>query len=204
MGYETGIAPGQGPEDQRRRHSPGRSWRPGASFDLVNRPRTRSRSTASSSSVNPLASSRRRPPPLAATRSSRPVCRVLRRSGNGQLCTKPGLAFVPAGAGREDRGVAARPGREGGPGTAAQRAHLGPGYFEAIADRLVIGRATVTARARRGGRDPSYPRCCCHDGPELWPTRRLTQECFGPLDRGVRRYGGGALAAARVFDGTAH
>ena len=41
--------------------------------------------------------------------------------GNGQFCTKPGLLFVPAGAGLEDR-VAALAGERAG-GADAERTH---------------------------------------------------------------------------------
>src|SRR5215218_251929 len=50
--------------------------------------------------------------------------------GNGQFCTKPGLLFVPAGTGLEDR-VAALAG--GGPAAPMLSEHIRSGYSEALA-----------------------------------------------------------------------
>ena len=119
--------------------------------------------------------------------------------GNGQFCTKPGLLFVPAGAGIEDR-VAALAGER--PPAPMLSEHIRSGYFDALthlAERP--GVRVIAGRTSQPG-DPA-PTVLATTVPELLADAdALTQECFGPAAI-VVSYGSEEelLAAARVFDG---
>jgi NADP-dependent aldehyde dehydrogenase len=119
--------------------------------------------------------------------------------GNGQFCTKPGLLFVPAGAGLEDR-IAALAGER--PVAPMLSEHIRSSYFEGLAKladrpgvRMIAGKMTPDG-------DPA-PTILATTVPELLAdAEALTQECFGPAAI-VVSYGSEEelLAAARVFDG---
>jgi NADP-dependent aldehyde dehydrogenase len=119
--------------------------------------------------------------------------------GNGQFCTKPGLLFVPAGSGLEDRVASLAGGRSSAPMLSE---HIRSGYAEAlavIAERP--GVRVIAGEARQQG-DPA-PTILATTVPELLADAvAMTQECFGPAAI-VVSYGSEEelLAAARVFDG---
>lgn len=130
------------------------------------------------SSLNPLVIT-----PAAARARAAEIAQGLYASvtgSGGQLCTKPGIAFVPEG-----------PEGDGLVRTMAESARQGGGHvllnrriseaFETIAGRLVAGGAVVESR---GEQDPE------EDGFVAAPTlltttagalEGLTEECFGPL-----------------------
>jgi NADP-dependent aldehyde dehydrogenase len=119
--------------------------------------------------------------------------------GNGQFCTKPGLLFVPAGAGIEDR-VAALAGER--PAAPMLSEHIRSGYFEALEQLAERPGVRVIAGKTRQEGDPA-PTVLATTVPDLLADAdALTQECFGPAAI-VVSYGSEEelLAAARVFDG---
>lgn len=103
----------------------------------------------------------------------------------GQLCTKPGLAFVPAGP-DGDRLVEAMRDlitRSGGHVLLNQRIAEA---FEAIAGRLVTGGAAVVGRGGSADADgfAAAPTLLTTAAGEL--SADLAEECFGPLVIAVR------------------
>ena len=119
--------------------------------------------------------------------------------GNGQFCTKPGLLFVPAGSGLEDRVAALADARSAAPMLSE---HIRSGYTESLA--LIAERPgvrVIAGDARQEG-DPA-PTILATTVPEfLADADAMTKECFGPAAI-VVSYGSEEelLAAARVFDG---
>jgi NADP-dependent aldehyde dehydrogenase len=119
--------------------------------------------------------------------------------GNGQFCTKPGLLFVPAGVGIEDRVAALAVARPAAPMLSE---HIRSGYFEALAELADRPGVRVIAGKTRHEGDPA-PTILATTGPDLLAdAEAMTQECFGPAAI-VVSYGSEEelLAAARVFDG---
>ena len=119
--------------------------------------------------------------------------------GNGQFCTKPGLLFVPAGAGIEDR-VAALAGDR--PAAPMLSDHIRSGYAEALTHLAERPGVRVIAGDPGQDGDPA-PTVLATTVPELLAdAEALTQECFGPAAI-VVSYGSEEelLSAARVFDG---
>jgi NADP-dependent aldehyde dehydrogenase len=119
--------------------------------------------------------------------------------GNGQFCTKPGLLFVPAGTGIEDR-VAALAGER--PAAPMLSEHIRTGYSEALAHLAERPGVRVIAGTAGQEGDPA-PTLLATTVPELVAdAEAMTQECFGPAAI-VVSYGSEQelLAAARVFDG---
>ena len=119
--------------------------------------------------------------------------------GNGQFCTKPGLLFVPAGAGIEDR-IAALAGER--PVAPMLSEHIRSGYWESLAK--LAGRPGVRMIAGKMTRDGDpAPTILATTVPDLLAdAEALIQECFGPAAI-VVSYGSEEelLAAARVFEG---
>ena len=119
--------------------------------------------------------------------------------GNGQFCTQPGLLFVPAGAGLEDRVAALAGERSAAPMLSEP---IRSGYVEALAE--LAGRPgvrVIAGNATQGG-DPA-PTILATTVPDLLAdAAAMTQECFGPAAL-VVSYSSEEelLAAARVFDG---
>jgi NADP-dependent aldehyde dehydrogenase len=119
--------------------------------------------------------------------------------GNGQFCTKPGLLFVPAGAGLEGR-VAALAGER--PAAPMLSEHIRSGYAEALAQlaqrpgvRVIAGQASP-----EGNPAPIVFATTVSD--LLADSEALTQECFGPAALVVSyRSEDELLAAAQVFEG---
>jgi NADP-dependent aldehyde dehydrogenase len=119
--------------------------------------------------------------------------------GNGQFCTKPGLLFVPAGSGLEER-VAALAGER--PAAPMLSEHIRSGYSEALAQlaersdvRLIAGRVNPEG-------DPAPTILATTVSDLLADSEALTQECFGPAALVVSyRSEDELLAAARVFEG---
>jgi NADP-dependent aldehyde dehydrogenase len=119
--------------------------------------------------------------------------------GNGQFCTKPGLLFVPAGSGLEDRiaKLAAA-----GPPAPMLSEHIRSGYLEAVAHvakrpgvRLLAGETEPIA-------DPAATIFATTVPDLLADADAMTQECFGPAALVVTYESEEELlAAARVFDG---
>jgi NADP-dependent aldehyde dehydrogenase len=119
--------------------------------------------------------------------------------GNGQFCTKPGLLFVPAGAGLEDRVAELAGARSAAPMLSE---HLRSGYSEALAQLAERPGVRVIAGDVRQEGNPA-PTVLATTVPELLAdAEALTTECFGPAAI-VVSYGSAEelLAAARVFDG---
>jgi NADP-dependent aldehyde dehydrogenase len=119
--------------------------------------------------------------------------------GNGQFCTKPGLLFVPAGAGIEDRVAALAGERAAAPMLSEQ---IRSGYLEALAHLAERPGVRVIAGETRQEGDPA-PTVLATTVPDLVAdAEAMTQECFGPAAI-VVSYGSEdeLLAAARVFDG---
>jgi NADP-dependent aldehyde dehydrogenase len=119
--------------------------------------------------------------------------------GNGQFCTKPGLLFVPAGSGLEDR-VAALVGT--GPAAPMLSEHIRAGYAEALTHLAERPGVRVLAGETSPEGDPA-PTVLATTVPDLLAdAEAMTQECFGPAAL-VVSYGSEEelLAAARVFDG---
>jgi NADP-dependent aldehyde dehydrogenase len=119
--------------------------------------------------------------------------------GNGQFCTKPGLLFVPAGSGLEER-VAALAGER--PAAPMLSEHIRSGYSEALAQlaerpevRLIAGKVDPEG-------DPAPTILATTVSNLLADSEALTQECFGPAALVVSyRSEDELLAAARVFEG---
>ncbi len=119
--------------------------------------------------------------------------------GNGQFCTKPGLLFVPAGSGLEDR-VAALVGT--GSTAPMLSEHIRSGYSKALAHLAERPGVRVLAGPARPDGDPA-PTVLATTVPDLLADAdAMTEECFGPAGL-VVSYGSEdeLLAAARVFDG---
>ena len=113
----------------------------------------------------------------------------------GQLCTKPGLAFVPAGP-EGDRIVESLQeltAEGGGHVLLNQRISKS---FDTIADRLVSAGAPVAARGQVDGADGFVvpPVLLATQASDL--SAELTEECFGPLIVVARYDGEKDLAAA--------
>lgn len=119
--------------------------------------------------------------------------------GNGQFCTKPGLLFVPAGSGLEER-VATLAGTR--PAAPMLSEHIRSGYSEALAHLAERPGVRVLAGPASSEGDPA-PTVLATTVPDLLADAdAMTQECFGPAAL-VVSYGSEEelLAAARVFDG---
>jgi NADP-dependent aldehyde dehydrogenase len=119
--------------------------------------------------------------------------------GNGQFCTKPGLLFVPAGSGLEDR-VAALAGAR--PAAPMLSEHIRSGYSEALAQLAERPGVRVIAGKARPEGDPAPTVLATTVSDLLADSEAMTQECFGPAAL-VVSYGSEAelLTAARVLDG---
>jgi NADP-dependent aldehyde dehydrogenase len=119
--------------------------------------------------------------------------------GNGQFCTKPGLLFVPAGSGLDER-IAALAGAR--PAAPMLSEHIRSGYSEALA-RLAerSGVRVIAGQVEQSG-DPAPTLLATTVSDVLADPEALTSECFGPAAL-VVSYGSEEelLAAARVFDG---
>lgn len=119
--------------------------------------------------------------------------------GNGQFCTKPGLLFVPAGAGLEDR-VGALAGTK--PAAPMLSDDIRSGYSEALAQLAQRPGVRLVAGEARPEGDPA-PTILTATVPDLLSDpEAMTTECFGPAAL-VVSYGSEEelLAAARVFEG---
>jgi len=119
--------------------------------------------------------------------------------GNGQFCTKPGLLFVPAGTGLEDR-VAALAGER--PAAPMLSEHIRSGYSEALAQLAERPGARVIAGKVNPEGDPAPTVLATTVSDLLADSEAMTQECFGPAAL-VVSYGSEdeLLAAARVLEG---
>jgi NADP-dependent aldehyde dehydrogenase len=119
--------------------------------------------------------------------------------GNGQFCTKPGLLFVPAGAGLEDR-IAALAGER--PAVPMLSEHIRSGYAEALAQLVQRPGVRVIAGQARPEGDPAPTILATTVSDLLADSDAMTQECFGPAAILVSyRSEEELLAAARVFEG---
>jgi NADP-dependent aldehyde dehydrogenase len=119
--------------------------------------------------------------------------------GNGQFCTKPGLLFVPAGSGLEDRVAGLVGARSAAPMLSE---HIRSGYSEALAHLANRPGVRVLAGQASPAGDPT-PTVLATTVPDLLADAdAMTQECFGPAAL-VVSYGSEEelVAAARVFDG---
>lgn len=119
--------------------------------------------------------------------------------GNGQFCTKPGLLFVPAGSGLEDRVAAVAHTRAAAPMLSE---HIRSGFSEALG--RLAGRSGVRVLVgevkQQGDPDPTVLSTTV---PALLADAdAMTSECFGPAAL-VVSYASEEelLAAARVFEG---
>jgi NADP-dependent aldehyde dehydrogenase len=119
--------------------------------------------------------------------------------GNGQFCTKPGLLFVPAGSGLEDR-VAALVGEK--PATPMLSEQIRSGYSAALAGLAERPGVRVIAGEVEPEGDPSPTILAATASDLLSDPEALTQECFGPAAI-VVSYSSEEelLAVAQVFDG---
>jgi NADP-dependent aldehyde dehydrogenase len=119
--------------------------------------------------------------------------------GHGQFCTKPGLLFVPAGSGLEDRVAALADERPAAPMLSE---HIRSGYSEALAQLAERPGVRVIAGKARPEGDPALTILATTVPDLLADSEAITQECFGPAAL-VVSYGSEdeLLAAARVFDG---
>ena len=119
--------------------------------------------------------------------------------GNGQFCTKPGLLFVPAGTGLEDRVAALASERPAAPMLSE---HIRSGYSEALAQLAERPGARVIAGKVNPEGDPAPTVLATTVSDLLADSEAMTQECFGPAAL-VVSYGSEdeLLAAARVFEG---
>ena len=122
--------------------------------------------------------------------------------GNGQFCTKPGLLFVPAASGLEDR-IAALAGEKSAAPMLSEQ--IRSGYSEALAAGRGAARRT---RDRRGGQVGRGS--VAHDprGDGVGPAVRSGGPDPGVLrsdrDRGVVRVGGGAAGRGPGVRRAAH
>lgn len=119
--------------------------------------------------------------------------------GVGQFCTKPGLLFVPAGAGLEDRIAALAAGTPGAPMLSE---HMREGFGRAL-ERLA-GRPGVRMLAGepRPGDEPAPAVLATTVSDFVADAGELTQEAFGPAALVVSYESDEQLLeAARVFDG---
>jgi NADP-dependent aldehyde dehydrogenase len=119
--------------------------------------------------------------------------------GNGQFCTKPGLLFVPAGSGLEDR-VAALVGEK--PATPMLSEQIRSGYSAALAGLAERPGVRVIAGEVEPEGDPSPTILAATASDLLSDPEALTQECFGPAAI-VVSYSSEEelLAVAQVFHG---
>jgi NADP-dependent aldehyde dehydrogenase len=119
--------------------------------------------------------------------------------GNGQFCTKPGLLFVPAGAGLEGR-VAALAGER--PPVPMLSQDIRSRYAEALAQLVERSGVRVIAGQARPDGDPAPTILAATVSEFLTDPDAMTQECFGPAAI-VVSYSSEEelLAAARVFEG---
>ena len=119
--------------------------------------------------------------------------------GNGQFCTKPGLLFVPAGSGLDER-VAALAGDR--PAAPMLSEHIRSGYSDALARLAERSGVRVIAGTVEQSGDPAPTVLATTVADVLADPEALTAECFGPAAL-VVSYGSEEelLAAARVFDG---
>jgi NADP-dependent aldehyde dehydrogenase len=119
--------------------------------------------------------------------------------GNGQFCTKPGLLFVPAGSGLEDR-VATLAGER--PAAPMLSEHIRSGYSEALEQLAARPDVRVIAGKVNPGGDPAPTILATTVSELLADSEALTQECFGPAALVVSYTSEDELlAAARVFEG---
>ena len=119
--------------------------------------------------------------------------------GNGQFCTKPGLLFVPAGSGLDERIATLAADRPAAPMLSE---HIRSGYSDALTQLGERPGVRVIAGTPRPEGDPS-PTVLATTVPDLLADpEAMTQECFGPAAL-VVSYDteDELLAAARVFDG---
>ena len=140
--------------------------------------------------------------PAAATQRAEQVATGFVGSmslGNGQFCTKPGLLFVPADSGLEDR-VAALAGDT--PAAPMLSEQIRSGYSSTLASVAERPGVRVVAGKARSEGDPSPTILAATVADLLSDPEGLTQECFGPTAI-VVSYGSAEelLEAARVFDG---
>src|SRR4051795_4882764 len=119
--------------------------------------------------------------------------------GVGQFCPKPGLLFVPAGAGLEDRIAALASGKPAAPMLSE---HMREGFGNAVAHLADQPGVRVLAGAPRQDGDPA-PTVLATTVPEfLADAEELTQEAFGPAALVVAYESDEQLLeAARTFDG---
>jgi NADP-dependent aldehyde dehydrogenase len=119
--------------------------------------------------------------------------------GNGQFCTKPGLLFVPAGSGLEDR-IAALAGER--PAAPMLSEHIRSGYSEALEQLAERPELRVIAGKVRPEGDPAPTILATTVSDLLADSDALTRECFGPSAI-VVSYSSEEelLAAARAFEG---
>jgi NADP-dependent aldehyde dehydrogenase len=119
--------------------------------------------------------------------------------GNGQFCTKPGLLFVPAGSGLEDR-VAALAGEK--PAAPMLSEHIRSGYSEGLKQLAERPEVRVIAGEVNPDGDPAPTILATTVSDLLADSEALTQECFGPAAI-VVSYGSEdeLLAAAHAFEG---
>ncbi len=119
--------------------------------------------------------------------------------GNGQFCTKPGLLFVPAGSGIEERVAELVSGRAAVPMLSE---HIRSGYAESLTQlaerpgvRLLAGEAGPEG-------DPAPTVLATTVTELLADAEAMTQECFGPAALVVSyETEEELLSAARVFQG---
>jgi NADP-dependent aldehyde dehydrogenase len=119
--------------------------------------------------------------------------------GNGQFCTKPGLLFVPAGIGLENRVAALASERPAAPMLSE---HIRSGYSKALAQLAERPGMRVIAGKVNPEGDPAPTVLATTVSDLLADSEALTQECFGPAALVVSYSSEDELlAAARVFDG---
>jgi NADP-dependent aldehyde dehydrogenase len=119
--------------------------------------------------------------------------------GNGQFCTKPGLLFVPAGWGIEDR-VAAFAGER--PPEPMLSEHIRSGYSQALEQLAKRPGVRVIAGEIDPEGDPAPTILATTVSDLLADSEALTQECFGPAALVVSYTSEEELlAAAQVFEG---
>jgi NADP-dependent aldehyde dehydrogenase len=119
--------------------------------------------------------------------------------GVGQFCTKPGLLFVPAGAGLEDRIAALANDQSGAP---MLTEHMREGFGHALEHLAEQPGVRVLAGDLHPADEPA-PTVLATTVPEfVADAHELTQEAFGPAALVVAyETDEQLLEAARVFDG---